>query len=190
MTGLPHPAPLRSLTATWIAISVAAVSLVSAIGILDSASSARAGARELLLAGDFDRYYFVLLDDIVDFRFVETGIVYLALTVLFAALALAARVGPRWAVATTGTLATAGSLIAAWYGLQRFLGDLAIGNWMYDELTSRLKEEAPMWLGFAEDLPIIAAAVGLPWIGILLVVDHFRREPGEPPYGLGAVQRR
>ncbi|SDD36785.1 hypothetical protein [Glycomyces harbinensis] len=176
-TGLPDPAPRRSLAATWLALMVAGVSLVCAAAAWAAASPAQADAAARLLDRDdeFARHYLLQLDQIVQFRFLDLAIAYLAGAVLFTALAVAVRIGPRWSVVATGSLSAAGVLIIAWFAIGRVLAGLPpVGDWGYDEIAPMLMEGAPAWFGTAEQLPLLAAFAGLPLILVLLFIGHIR----------------
>jgi hypothetical protein len=176
MTG-PRPVPRRSLTATWLALIVAGVSLTCAVAAWAAASPARAGAAARLLDRDdeFAELSLLRLDEVVQFRFLDLAIAYLAVAVLFAALAVAVRIGPRWSVVLTGSLSAAGALIIAWVGLARLAAGLRpVGAWGRDELSPLLVEGAPAWFGPAQQLPLLAILAGLPLILALLAAGHFR----------------
>jgi hypothetical protein len=177
MTGLPDPAPRRSLAAFWLALIVSGVSLGCAVAAWAAASPAREGAAARLLdRGDaFAELHLLQLDAVVRFRFLDVAAAHLAGAVLFAALAVAVRLGPRWSVALTGSLSAAGALIIAWIGLGRFLHGLpAVGGWRRAEAAHLLAESAPTWFAPAQQLPLLAVLAGLPLILVLLVNGHFR----------------
>lgn len=176
MTGLDL-VPRRPLAATWLALAVAGVSLACAVAAWAAASRAHADTAARLLDRDdeFTQYYLLRLDEIVQFRFLDLALAYLAGAVLFAALAVAVRFGPRWSVVLTGTLSVAGALIIAWFGLGRVLAGVPmLGEWGYDELAPMLMEGAPSWFGTAEQLPLLATFAGLPLILVLLFIGRFR----------------
>ncbi|MFB9661961.1 hypothetical protein ACFQS3_04490 [Glycomyces mayteni] len=181
LTGLPDPAPRRSRAAFLTTSAVAAVSLVCAAAVWIAAIEARAGAAEVLRArgDDFVELYLLHLDEIVRFRFTDSAVAYLAIAVLFAALAVAIRFGPQWSVHATGSLSAAGTAIIAWFGVQKLAGDLPIGDWASYELTALLKDAAPSWFGPADQLPLLAAAAGLPVIMVLLAVGHLKTRADE-----------
>lgn len=189
MTGLPGPAPRRSLVATWLAIAVAGVSLLCAFAAWSAASPARTEAAARLLDRNdaFAEYHLLRLDEIVRFRFIDLAIAYLAVAVLFAALAVAVRIGPRWSVVLTGTLSAAGALIIGAVVFARLLtGVPALAGWSHEDLVPLLAEVTPAWFVTAEQLPLVATYIGLPIILALLVVGHFRsqaRRPDGPELG-------
>ncbi|MEU5873607.1 hypothetical protein AB0A73_18875 [Glycomyces sp. NPDC047369] len=181
LTGLPDPAPRRSRAAFLTTSAVAAVSLVCAVAVWIAAAEARAGAAEALRArgDDFLELYLLHLDEIVRFRFTDTAVAYLAVAVLFAALAVAIRFGPQWSVHATGALTAAGTLITALTGIEKIAGDLPLGDWASYELTALLKDAAPSWFGPADQLPLLAAVAGLPLIAVLLTAGHLKARADE-----------
>ncbi|GAA1666694.1 hypothetical protein GCM10009830_10450 [Glycomyces endophyticus] len=176
LTGFPDPAPRRSRAAFLVTSVIAAVSMVCAVAVWIAAAEARAGAAERLRArgDDFVELYLLHLDEIVRFRFTDSAVAYLAAAVLFASLAVAIRFGPQWAVAVNGLLSAAGTAALAWFGLTKLADGLPLGDWAGYELTAMLQDAAPAWYGPAEQLPLIAAAAGLPVIAGLLAAGHFR----------------
>lgn len=177
MTGLPDPAPRRPLAASWLALVVAGVSLACAVAAWAAASSARDGAAALLLDGgdEFAELSLLRLDELVQFRFLDLAVAYLAAAVLFTALAVAVRIGPRWSVVLTGSLSAAGASIVFWIGLARLLTGLRpVGDWGRGELAPLLMQGAPAWFGTAEQLPLLATLAGLPLILVLLVAGRAR----------------
>ncbi|WP_335986907.1 hypothetical protein [Glycomyces sp. MUSA5-2] len=176
LTGLPDPAPRRSRAAFLTTAAVAVVSLVCAVAVWIAAAEARAGAAEALRArgDDFVEVYLLHLDEIVRFRFTDSAVAYLAVAVLFAALAVAIRFGPQWSVHATVGLSAAGTAIIAWFGIAKVAGDLPLGDWASYELTALLKDAAPSWFGPADQLPLLAAAAGLPLIAVLLAAERLR----------------
>ncbi|THV24587.1 hypothetical protein [Glycomyces paridis] len=177
LTGLPDPAPRRSLAATWLAAVVAGVALVCAVAAWLAASRTRADAAARLIDRDDDlvEYHLLRLEELVQFRFLDLATAYLAIAILFAALAVAVRIGPRWSVVLTGSLSAAGALIMARVGLGRLLDGLPqVGGWGQDELAPLLTEAAPSWFGTAAQLPLLATFAGLPLILVLLFNGYFR----------------
>lgn len=188
MTGLPDPAPRRSRVAAWLAVAVAAVSLLCAALAWAAASPARSGAAARLLDRDdgLAEYHLLLLDEIVRFRFHDLAVAYLAVAVLFAALAVAVRIGPRWSVVLIGTLSATGVLIVAWVGFARLLtGIPPLAGWSGEDLLPLLAETTPAWFLTAEQLPLLATFAGLPIILALLVVGHFRSQAEQRAGGPG-----
>ncbi|RRS00386.1 hypothetical protein [Glycomyces terrestris] len=181
LTGLPDPAPRRSRTAFLMTAAISAVSLVCAAAVWIAAAEARAGAAERLRerGDDFLELYLLHLDEIVRFRFTDSAVAYLAVAVLFAALAVAIRFGPQWSVAATGLLSAAGTAITAWFGVTKLADGLPLGDWAAYELTALLHEAAPAWYAPADHLPLIASAAGLPLIAVLLAAGHARARSAE-----------